>query len=307
MNNHFVNTVRLLLKVAPAVFHSGKFALKGGTAINLFIREMPRLSVDLDLIYIDHMKQRDEAFADISASVNEICVKLKKQGLDAYIKPGSKELDSKIFVRDGNTEVKVEINHVMRGVISTVKVISITQTVKDRFKTNVAVPMVSHAEVYAGKLVAAMDRQHPRDLFDVHHLISNEGISKEMVHIFVVYLASHNRPIHEVLFGNMLNIYNEYKNNFIGMTEESIPLKTLTETRELLFETVQAMLTEDHKQFLISLASAEPDWSLLNIQHLSDMPALKWKVQNINLLRDINPNKFEHHIQLLNTKLSEIK
>jgi hypothetical protein len=299
--------VRLLLKIAPAVFHSGKFALKGGTAINLFIREMPRLSVDLDLIYIDHTKQREDAFSDISASVNEMCTGLKRQGFDAFIKPGVRELDSKVFVRDGNTEVKVEINHVMRGVISTVEATSITQAVKDRFKTNVTVPMVSHDEVYAGKLVAAMDRQHPRDLFDVHQLINNEGISKEMVHIFVVYLASHNRPIHEVLFGNMLDIENEYKNNFVGMTEEDIPLKTLTKTRELLFETVQTMLTDNHKQFLVSLASAEPDWQLLNIQHLQDMPGMKWKIQNIKLLKDINPNKFAQHIQLLNTKLSEIK
>lgn len=307
MNDNFINTVRLLLKVAPAVFYSKKFALKGGTAINLFIREMPRLSVDLDLIYIDHTKQRDDALADISASVNEMCARLKRQGFDAFIKPGAKELDSKVFVRDGKAEVKVEINHVMRGVISTVDATSITQAVKDRFKTNVTAPMVSHDEVYAGKLVAAMDRQHPRDLFDVHQLINNEGISDEMIHIFVAYLACHNRPIHEVLFGNMLDIESEYKNNFVGMTEEDIPLKTLTNTRELLFETVHKRLTENHKQFLISLASAEPAWPLLNIQHLPDMPGMKWKIQNLNVLKDINPEKFRQHIQSLNIKLSEIK
>jgi len=307
VNDNFINTVRLLLKIAPTVFHSGKFALKGGTAINLFIREMPRLSVDLDLIYIDHTKPREEAFADISASVNEICVRLKTQSLDAFIKPGTKELDSKVFVRDGNTEVKVEINHVMRGVISTVDATSITQAVKDRFKTNVTVPMVSHDEVYAGKLVAAMDRQHPRDLFDVHQLIDNEGISSEMIHIYVAYLACHNRPIHEVLFGNMLDIENEYKNNFVGMAEQDIPLKILTKTRELLFETVHTKLTENHKQFLISLASAEPNWALMNIQHFPDMPGMKWKIQNIKLLKDMNPEKFRQHIQLLSTKLSEIK
>jgi predicted nucleotidyltransferase component of viral defense system len=51
MNDNYISTMRLLLKIAPTVFQSGKFALKGGTAINLFIRNMPRLPVDLDLIY----------------------------------------------------------------------------------------------------------------------------------------------------------------------------------------------------------------------------------------------------------------
>ncbi len=51
MNQLYLDTARLLTQVAPFVFAQGVFALKGGTAINLFIRDMPRLSVDLDLVF----------------------------------------------------------------------------------------------------------------------------------------------------------------------------------------------------------------------------------------------------------------
>ena len=54
MNQTYLDTARLLMQVAPLVFVGDTFALKGGTAINLFVRDMPRLSVDLDLVFHDH-------------------------------------------------------------------------------------------------------------------------------------------------------------------------------------------------------------------------------------------------------------
>jgi hypothetical protein len=162
------------------------------------------------IIFTDHTQE--QAFADISNTVKEICESLKNRGMVARLKPGEKEIESKIFIKEDGIDVKVEINHVMRGVVSTFKATSITQAVKDRFKTNITVPMLSEDEIYAGKLVAAMSRQHPRDLFDVYQLMEHEGITAEMVNIFVAYLSCHNRPIHEVLFGNMLNIDYKYLN-----------------------------------------------------------------------------------------------
>lgn len=279
MNEIYEKTTRLLLRVAPTVFKSGKFALKGGTAINLFIREMPRLSVDLDLVFIDHTLDRTEAFEAISAAVNEIAEDLKRQRLEAMVR-GTAGVDAKIFIRGGDSIlVKVEINHVMRGTILPICNASITQAVQDKFKMNVSVPMLSPHEVYAGKLVAALDRQHPRDLFDVHHLIINEGISEETITAFVAYLAGHNRPVHEVLFGNALDIENEYRHNFAGMTVEEVPLQVLLDARTELIKIVHGMLTQDQKDFLRSLTRAEPQWDLINIPHLQDMPASRWKLQ----------------------------
>lgn len=48
----YIDTVRLLLRVVPDIFRNEIFAMKGGTAINLFVQDMPRLSVDIDVVYV---------------------------------------------------------------------------------------------------------------------------------------------------------------------------------------------------------------------------------------------------------------
>jgi len=54
MNRAYLDAVKLLLAVAPVIFRKPTFALKGGTAINLLVQDMPLLSIDLDLVYADH-------------------------------------------------------------------------------------------------------------------------------------------------------------------------------------------------------------------------------------------------------------
>lgn len=307
MNEIYEKTTRLLLRVAPTVFKSGKFALKGGTAINLFIREMPRLSVDLDLVFVDHTLGRTQAFEEISVAVNEIAEDLRRQRLEAIVK-GAAGVDAKIFIRDDDgILVKVEINHVMRGTILPICNATISKAVQDKFKMNVSLPMLSPHEVYAGKLVAALDRQHPRDLFDVHQLIINEGISDETITTFVAYLAGHNRPVHEVLFGNVLDIEDEYRRNFVGMTVDEIPLQVLLDARTQLIKIVHGKLTQNHKDFLVSLTRAEPQWDLIDIHHLQDMPATKWKLHNLNQLKDANEAKFNAQIKELEERLANIQ
>lgn len=302
----YENTVRLLLRVAPTVFKSGKFALKGGTAINLFIREMPRLSVDLDLVFIDHTLSRADAFEEITAAISAMAADLKRQRLECVVR-GTGEVDAKIFIRgDEGVLVKVEINHVMRGTITPIVNASITQAVQDKFKMNVTLPMLSHDEVYASKLVAALDRQHPRDLFDVYQLIMNEGISDETIKIFVAYLAGHNRPVHEVIFGNMIDIEDEYMRNFVGMTMEDVPLQVLLDTRAELVRVVHGRLTKGQKDFLVSLTKAEPRWNLLDIPHLQDMPAIRWKLHNLNQLQASNKAKFNAQLRELEERLANI-
>src|SRR3546814_11292847 len=93
-----------------------------------------------------------------------------------------------------------------------------------------SLPVLAPDELYARKLVAALERQHPRDLFDVWQLFQTGGLTDVMVECFVVYLAGHNRPTHEVLFGNDKDIAAEYERGFVGMTEVDCPLQVLLET-----------------------------------------------------------------------------
>ncbi len=64
------------------------------------------------------------------------------------------------------------------------------------------IPVLSFADLYGGKICAALDRQHPRDLFDIKLLSEARGLNEEVSQAFVIYLASHNRPMSELLSPN---------------------------------------------------------------------------------------------------------
>lgn len=116
MNQIYLDTARLLTQVAPLVFVDDTFALKGGTAINLFMRDMPRLSVDLDLVFPDHTLPRDEALTRINAAVRQAGERLKKRGFQTHALAAAAG-ETKLLVRLGSIQVKVEVNFVMRGTV----------------------------------------------------------------------------------------------------------------------------------------------------------------------------------------------
>ena len=177
MNRLYLDSARLLTRVAPLVLVDDTFALKGGTAINLFVRDMPRLSVDLDLVFADHTLRREQALRRINEAVRQSVARLKKQGFQTHAPVSADAGETKLLVRQGAIEVKIEVNFVMRGTVNPVRMASLTQNARDTLQADLEIPVVSLEDVYGGKLVAAMDRQHPRDLFDVMQLFAHEGIT----------------------------------------------------------------------------------------------------------------------------------
>ena len=176
---------------------------------------------------------------------------------------------------------------------------SLTPKAKDILLADLEVPILSPDDIYGGKLVAALDRQHPRDLFDVSLLFGNVGITTEIRRSFVVYLASHNRPIHEVLFPTEQNVSEEYEATFRGMTSEDIDVGQLLDVRKRLMDELPRSLTAHERQFLVSLANAEPEWKLLGIDHIQQLPAVKWKVQNLQRLARKNKTKLVQQAKAL--------
>src|SRR5579885_2650052 len=180
----------------------------------------------------------------------------------------------------------------MRGTVHPVRTASLTQNARDTLQADLDIPVVSLEDVYGGKLVAAMDRQHPRDLFDVMQLFAHEGITAGIRRAFVVYLASHDRPVHEVLFPSLRDIRQEFEHNFAGMTAEPVELDALLAARERMMRELQHGLTGAERRFLLSIVVAEPEWTLLGVRHLEQLPSLKWKLQNLEKLRKANAKKF---------------
>jgi predicted nucleotidyltransferase component of viral defense system len=293
MNREFLETARLLIQVAPLVFVDDQFGLKGGTAINLFLRDMPRLSVDLDLVFTDHAVGRKEAIARINTAVRDAADRLRARRLEVYVPGAGSDGETKLMVRSGAAEVKVEINTVMRGTVHRVRRASLTPLARDTLLADIEIPVLASEDVYGGKLVAALDRQHPRDLFDVMELFKHEGITPGIRRSFVVYLASHNRPVHEVLFPELRDIQMDYERNFIGMTSQPTELAELLETRDRMINELHAGLDANERRFLLSLVTAQPEWELLGVPHVSELPAVRWKLQNLARLQRERAEQFE--------------
>lgn len=305
MDRQYRDTVALLLDVTPFIFKQKCFAMKGGTAINLFCRDMPRLSVDIDLVYVDsQVPDRAAALAAIENSLRRIATELKARlGVRIQRTTSGSAQETKLFVSRGDIRVKIEVNHVFRGSVYPVIEGSLTEGAEKLFERELDVPMLDVDELYASKLVAALDRQHPRDLFDIMLLNEHGGITQRMRRAFVVYLAGHNRPMHELLPPQPQNLSDAYEKEFIGMTTRDVSLKELEETRERLFTELPAALDEEERAFLLSIHRLTPDWDCLNIPEIQALPAIIWKLINLQKLHDKNPGKFDDMLAALTERL----
>lgn len=232
VNERYRQQVALLMQTLPAVAEEKDFALKGGTAINLFVRDMPRLSVDIDLTFLPVMP-RDESLAAIESAL----MRIKKRVEDSVASMRvfeSRQNDgslTRLVVQDRNrTQIKIEVTPVLRGCVFAPEMRTVSEAVEEEFGF-AEIQVVSFADLYAGKIMAALDRQHPRDLFDIRDLLANEGISDELRQGFIVYLISHGRPIAEVITSGQKDIMAEYEKNFDGMAVNDVPLADLLDAR----------------------------------------------------------------------------
>lgn len=280
-NNPYYTQVRLLVTVLPIVAKEACFALKGGTAINLFVREMPRLSVDIDLAYLP-INDRASALEEIDVSLSRICATLvgRPHGFRVRVGKRQDERACGLLISNGTAAIKIEVSPVLRGAVYPGSTLRIVERAEAEFGF-AAVPVVSMADLYAGKIVAALDRQHPRDLYDVMLLLAAEGINDEMFRAFIVYLISHDGSIARVLNPSHKPLQELFTSQFEGMTEHLVTIDELEGTRTELVSAIHQRLGEQEKAFLISFKRGKPDWDLLGIPHAAELPAVRWKLENL--------------------------
>ena len=199
--------------------------------------------------------------------------------------------------------MKVEVNHVFRGTVLPVETRQLGNEARKLFTTELSVPVLAAPELYGSKLVAAMDRQHPRDLFDVRGLFERRGLTTEVVECFVCYLAGHNRPVHEVLFSRDVDMSSAFENEFAGMARNPIPVAELQQVLRKLKKELPAALAANQRKFLVGLVTGEPDWQLMKCPHLSQLPAIRWKLQNLAKLKKSNLGKFTQQAEELRARL----
>ncbi|TBW57715.1 nucleotidyl transferase AbiEii/AbiGii toxin family protein [Marinobacter halodurans] len=293
MNETYRKQVGLLLSVLPEVAKETCFAMHGGTAINLFVRDMPRLSVDIDLTYVD-ISPREEALAAINEGL--LRIKDRIEALRPSVRIQHKAHTCKLQLDEAGVLIKIEVNMVGRGLLGTPEKLPLCDAAQEAFDAFCAVPLVPRAQLYGGKLCAALDRQHPRDLFDVKLLLENEGLNDEIRKGLLYGLICSNRPTHEMLDPNLLDQRGAFENQFEGMSALTFTYEEFERIRQSLIETVRKTLSEQDKAFLRSFNRLEPDWSVYDYK---DFPSVKWKLLNLERFRKSKPDAYQEHLSLL--------
>lgn len=288
--------VSLLLQVLPEVAKEKIFALHGGTCINLFVRDMVRLSVDIDLTYIP-LEDRTISLSNMLAGLARIEGNIKRIIPNAETDLKNKEV--KLIVSAKNVVVKIEVSVMNRGLLGDIKMRVLCPKAQETFDAFCEMATVSTGQLFGGKICAALDRQHPRDLFDVKYLLENEGFNEEVRAGFVLMLLCSERPIHEMLNPNLIDQRAAFENQFYGMTTEEFTYEDYERTRLELINTINEQLTEQDKQFLLGFKNLTPEW---DIYPYAEYPGVKWKLLNLDKLRTVNPSK---HRQVFD-KLKEV-
>ncbi len=294
MNETYRKQVALLIRVMPYIARIKDFAVHGGTAINLFHRNMERYSVDIDITYIP-LEERDKSLANINRHLLEV-----KKMIERAI-PGIKVVHKpdvwKLQCTKGGVMVKIEVNGTKRGIIGHVEQRELCDKAKAEFGLNCVANIVSWSQLYGGKVVAALSRQHPRDMFDCRNLSPQEFDAVKDG--FMLCLLGSDKPLVESLNPHKIDHSEALQQQFAGMTDIPFEYADYEKSRRNLINIVNGALTETDRNFLVSFEAGAPDWEKCCIGNLAEYPSVKWKLQNIANLKQSNPMKFQEGVEKL--------
>lgn len=298
MQEKYIKQVALLVKCLPIIATEECFAIKGGTAINLFFMNLPRLSVDIDLVYLP-IESRDTTYQNINQALERISQKLQKIGLKVS---SNRKNEQKLICSDGVSDIKIEPNYTLRGYVFEPQLMELCPKVQDLFGYAEA-RIISEAELWGGKICAALDRQHPRDLFDIYNLLNTVGINSEIKNGFISLLLAGNRPLHEMLKPNFQMDEDIFDKEFAGMTDESFTFDEAKRTFLKLVENIHTILTDEDKRFLLDFVQLKANLQAADISNLDKLPGIKWKLKNLENLQNQNPEKFQEQYDKLKISL----
>ncbi len=307
MNNNirtqvYAQKVELLLRLMPIVMDEGVFAVHGGTAINLFLKNLPRYSVDIDLTYIP-LTDRTDSLANINLHLQSICDNAQKAFKGMHIVPNFST--SKLLCEFRGKQVKVEVNQTKRGLVGGEAItIPLSEKAQDKFGLYCEADIVPLTQLYGGKIAAALSRQHPRDLFDVKYMDVSLDECREGL---IFSLLGSDRPIHESFAPRLIDQRDAMVNQFEGMTDIPFIYEEFEATRSKLIANVNQLMTEKDKQFLVSFEKGEPEWDGYEFEYFKDYPSIKWKLLNIKKLAKQNPRKLQEEAKKLEVLFSDIK
>lgn len=299
MRERYAAQVGLLVRLIPLVAEEADFALKGGTAINLFHRDLPRYSVDIDLVHLP-VEERGASLEGIAAGLRRIAQRITEVLPDVRATPsaGGGNQETRVLVRAARASIKIEVSPVLRGTLFPPQRMRVHEAVEEEFGF-AEMPLVAHEELFAGKMVAALDRAHPRDLFDVRELLATTGLYDDLFRVFLVYLICSGRPMHELLDPGPIDVADAFRRDFDGMTAEPISVEVLYEAHDRLLRELRRRLTGRAAAFLESVHDCRPDFGLIGLPQAPELPAVRWKLRNLERFRKESPERHAEQLGAL--------
>ena len=294
MKDRYRKQVALLIRIMPSVYKIKEFAVHGGTAINLFHRNLLRYSVDIDVTYIP-IENRQQSLASINQKLLEVKKNIEKTIPGVVVK--HKPDVWKLLCTLGDATVKIEVNATKRGIIGDVVELPLCEKARNEFSMGCKARTVSFSQLYGGKITAALSRQHPRDLFDCKYMELQSF--DDVKNGFMLCLLGSDKPIIESLQPHDIDQTEALENQFQGMTETPFGYEDYLESRTALLSLVNGGLTITDKEFLLSFEQGDPDWQKCCAGDLSQYPSVQWKLLNIGKLKESNPVKFEQGVNKL--------
>ena len=296
--NVYAQKVELLLRLIPIVMEEEVFAIHGGTAINLFLKDLPRYSVDIDLTYIP-LADRQTSLDDINLHLKSIADKAKKAFKGMHIVPNFNTF--KLLCEYLGKQVKIEVNQTKRGIVGGECLsISLSEKAQNEFSLFCEAKIVPLTQLYGGKIAAALSRQHPRDLFDVKYMDIPLDECREGL---IFCLLGSDRPMHESFSPSLIDQREAMENQFAGMTDIPFTYEDFEETRAKLINDLRSLLTEEDKRFLVSFESGQPEWNGYEFEYFKDYPSVQWKLLNLKKLAKQNPQKLRLEAEKLRNVL----
>ncbi|MGD8237453.1 MAG: nucleotidyl transferase AbiEii/AbiGii toxin family protein [Armatimonadota bacterium] len=291
-----IHLLNLLERFQTHPFLKGRLGLKGGTALNLFVFDLPRLSVDLGLNYIGAVR-RDAMLAErpkVERAIRAVC---SREGFSVRRAPED-HAGGKWWLRhetavgqEGNLEV--DLNYMHRLPLWAVMPRNSRQLGSYRA---MRIPVLDIHELAAGKLAALLSRRQARDVFDVHQVLTRGRFDHELLRItFVAYGAMNRRDWRTVSVDDVEFDGRELENRLVPLLRgqpEGATARTPGFGERLVGECLRALdivlpLSEPEREFLDCLLERGEiaPWLLTRDQALAErisrQPLLHWKALNM--------------------------
>lgn len=279
----FRERLQLLTDLLPAVGLETRFALKGGTAINLFEHDLPRLSVDVDLTWLPAGEYAEDRRA-ITAALEALACALRGQPLRLHVAasaPAGADGVTRLIASRPGARVQIETTPVMRGTVHPVRVMVVQPKVQSEFGF-AQMQVLDFADLYGGKLAAALSRQHPRDLFDVGLLLDSGRLDARLWRTFLVYLTASPKPPEELLEPREpRDLEVAFRTQFRGMTAQPTTVEQLIDARSRLLAQLPTLMDDSARAFVLSVEREAPDFALIGLPRAAELPAVRRKLQNL--------------------------